>query len=126
MEIIDELMTKTHTFANISSELAQKAGQYTKKVEVPARYQQYACVFSEEASQWFPPSQPWDHAIGLKEGTPSAKYIPPLPPRKSPLKSGSKISSGKVTFKSRSPLMHPLSSSRKRMANYAWSKIIVS
>jgi hypothetical protein len=37
--------------ATISTELAQKAGQYTKKVEVPKWYQKYACVFSEAESQ---------------------------------------------------------------------------
>jgi len=37
--------------ATTSTELAIKAQQYTKKVEVPAEYQQFAKVFSEEESK---------------------------------------------------------------------------
>jgi hypothetical protein len=46
---------------------------------IPEPYQMYSRVFSEEASHKFPPSQPWDHAIELKPGTPTAlpgKLIP--------------------------------------------------
>ncbi len=42
------------------------------KIEVPEKYQQHAKVFSEEASQRFPPKRPWDHAIELKLETPDA------------------------------------------------------
>ena len=41
--------------ATTSTELAIKAQQYTKKVEVPAEYQQFAKVFSEEESKQYPP-----------------------------------------------------------------------
>ncbi len=37
--------------AMTSTELAIKAQQYTKKVEVPVEYQQFAKVFSEEESK---------------------------------------------------------------------------
>jgi len=37
---------------------------------VPEKYAQHAKVFSEEASQCFPPKRPWDHAIELKPKTP--------------------------------------------------------
>ncbi len=40
------------------------------KIDVPEKYVQHAKVFSEEASQCFPPKRPWDHAIKLKPETP--------------------------------------------------------
>ena len=36
MHIVEELEAEMSAFTNISTELAQKAGQYTKKVEIPA------------------------------------------------------------------------------------------
>ena len=41
------------------------------KIEVPEKYQQHTKVFSEEASQHFPPKRPWDHTIELKPETPN-------------------------------------------------------
>ena len=41
--------------ATTSTELAIQAQQYTKKVEVPAEYQQFTKVFSEQESKRFPP-----------------------------------------------------------------------
>jgi hypothetical protein len=38
---------------------------------IPAPYQQFTRVFSEDASHEFPPSQLWDHAIELKPNAPS-------------------------------------------------------
>ncbi len=55
--------------ATTSTELAIKAQQYTKKVEVPAEYQQFAKVFSEEESKRYPPKRAWDHAIEFKKDT---------------------------------------------------------
>ena len=69
--IVEELEQETSAFANISTKLAQKAGQYTKKVEVPQWYQKFTRIFSEEASQQFPPQWPWDHAIELKKDAPT-------------------------------------------------------
>ncbi len=61
-----------HIRAMTSTELAIKAQQYTKKVEVPAEYQQFAKVFSEEESKRYPPKQAWDHAIEFKKDAPEA------------------------------------------------------
>jgi len=58
--------------ATTSTELAIKAQQYTKKVEVPAEYQQFAKVFSEEESKRYPPKRAWDHAIKFKKDAPEA------------------------------------------------------
>jgi len=58
--------------ATTSTELAIKAQQYTKTVEVPAEYQQFAKVFSEQESKRFPPKQAWDHAIEFKKDAPDA------------------------------------------------------
>ncbi len=41
--------------ATTSTKLAIKAQQYTKKVEVPADYQHFHKVFSEEESKRYPP-----------------------------------------------------------------------
>jgi len=56
--------------ATTPTELAIKAQQYTKKVEVPAEYQQFAKVFSEEDSKQYPPKRAWDHAIEFKKDAP--------------------------------------------------------
>ena len=48
--IHEELAQESNAWVNISTELAQKAGQYTKKVEIPPHYQRFAKVFNEEAS----------------------------------------------------------------------------
>jgi len=58
--------------ATISTELAIKAQQHTKKVEVPTEYQQFAKVFSEEESKQYPPKRAWDHAIEFKKDAPEA------------------------------------------------------
>ena len=71
-QIVSELQQECSTGTNISTKLAQDAGQYTKEVPIPPEYQRHAKVFSETAAQRFPPSRPWDHAIELKEGAPKA------------------------------------------------------
>jgi len=58
--------------ATTSTELAIKAQQYTKKVEVPHEYQDFAKVFSEEESKRYPPKRAWDHAIEFKVDAPDA------------------------------------------------------
>ena len=50
IHIHKELAQESNAWANISTELAQKAGQYTKRVEIPPHYRQFAKVFDEEAS----------------------------------------------------------------------------
>jgi len=39
----------------MSTELAIKAQQYTKKAEVPTPYQRFSKIFSEEESKRYPP-----------------------------------------------------------------------
>lgn len=39
---------------------------------IPAKYQHYMKVFSEEESHRLPEHKPWDHTIKLKEGAPEA------------------------------------------------------
>ena len=69
--IIYEL-EETTTIRGIATELAIQAGEGKKKVEIPAVYNHFKRLFSEEASQRFPPSRPWDHAIELKMDAPDA------------------------------------------------------
>jgi len=69
---IRKLEGDCHAQATTSTELAIKAQQYTKKVEVPAEYQQFAKVFSEEESKRYPPKRAWDHAIEFKKDAPEA------------------------------------------------------
>ena len=54
-----------------STNLAIKAHDGQKKTTIPPEYQCFASVFSNEESQRFPPSRPWDHAIELKPDAPS-------------------------------------------------------
>ena len=44
----------------------------TMTTTLPVQYQKFAKVFSEEESNRFPPSRPWDHAIELKSDAPTA------------------------------------------------------
>ena len=79
--ILQELEEAT-TIRGIATELAIKAGEGEKKAEIPAAYDRFKWLFSEEASQRFPPSRPWDHAIKLKTDTPNAipcKVYPMMP-----------------------------------------------
>jgi len=69
---IQELENKHRIQATTSTELAIKAQQYTKKVEVPTEYQQFAKIFSEEESKRYPPKRAWDHAIEFKKDAPEA------------------------------------------------------
>src|SRR6266702_2747152 len=62
----------TQLAATTSTELAINAQQYTKKVEVPKVYQQFAKIFSEEESKRYPPKRAWDHAIEFKKDAPEA------------------------------------------------------
>ena len=55
-----------------STDLAIQARQHTKAVELLPQYREFTKVFSEEESFCFPPSQPQDHMIKFKKGTPDA------------------------------------------------------
>ena len=70
-KIIQQLETQS-CIKTTSTNLAIAAEQHTKKVEIPPQYQRFAKVFSEEESQRFPPSRPWDHMIEFKKDTPDA------------------------------------------------------
>ncbi len=72
-QIIAQTQTEiSQAWATTSTELTIKAQQYTKKVEVPKEYQQFAKVFSEEESKRYPPTRAWDHAIEFKKDAPEA------------------------------------------------------
>ena len=58
------------TIRGISTELDIQAKKQQEKTVVPVEYSSFNRLFSEEASQRFPPSCPWDHAIELKPNTP--------------------------------------------------------
>ena len=70
-EIVHQL-EETTTIRGIATKLAIQAGEGKKKVEIPAVYDRFKRLFSEEASHRFPPSRPWDHAIDLKPDAPDA------------------------------------------------------
>jgi hypothetical protein len=55
----------------IASKLAEQAIKLKPEVLLPTEYQQFAKVFSEKASERFPPSRPYDHAIDLKPDAPA-------------------------------------------------------
>jgi hypothetical protein len=60
------------TARGISTDLAVQAGTHQIATEIPKEYKEYSSVFNDEASQRFPPSREWDHAIELKPGAPDA------------------------------------------------------
>jgi hypothetical protein len=55
----------------VASKLAEAANKLKAEVTLPPEYQQFAKVFSEKASERFPPSRPYDHAIDLKPDAPA-------------------------------------------------------
>jgi hypothetical protein len=55
----------------IASKLAEQASKTKTEVLLPTEYQQFAKVFSEKASERFPPQRPYDHAIDLKPDAPA-------------------------------------------------------
>jgi hypothetical protein len=60
------------TIQGVSTDLAIQAGEQTKDAKIPKEYQEFTQLFSNEATDWFPPSREWDHAINLKPGAPDA------------------------------------------------------
>jgi hypothetical protein len=71
-QIVRELEGKYSSGRGMATQFAQEAQQYTQMVEIPPEYQRHARVFDEEASNRFPPSRSWDHAIKLKKDAPKA------------------------------------------------------
>jgi hypothetical protein len=55
----------------VASKLAEQAIKLKPEVTLPLKYQWFAKVFSEKASERFPPSRPYDHAIDLKPDAPA-------------------------------------------------------
>ena len=49
----------------MSTDLAMQAEAAKPKKTLPAEYAEYAQVFSKEATDHVPPSQPYDHTINL-------------------------------------------------------------
>ena len=68
--IVNEL-EQDCTIRGISTELDIQANKQQEKAKVPAEYSSFNRLFSEEASQRFPPKRPWDHAIELQPNTPN-------------------------------------------------------
>jgi hypothetical protein len=60
----------------ISTDLAIQAGEQQEATKIPEEYQDLAQVFDDKASQRFPPSREWDHAINLKPGAPDCHGFP--------------------------------------------------
>ena len=57
---------------NFAQEWARAAMKDTPiTIELPKQYECHKIVFSEEAAKRFPPSQPKDHTIVLKDGAPA-------------------------------------------------------
>jgi hypothetical protein len=110
----------------MATQFAQDAQQYTQVVEIPPEYCRHAKVFNEEASNRFPPSWSWDHAIKLKADAPKAincKIYPMTPTEDEALLKFLKDMQQEDTFDHQSPLMrHPSSLSERRMVNSDWSK----
>ena len=53
-----------------------------EEVTLPEKYQEYASEFSEEATNWLPPSWPFDHPIDLDESfIPKVGKVYPLTPK---------------------------------------------
>jgi hypothetical protein len=70
--IVQELEDKCSSGQGMATQFAQDTQQYTQTVEIPPEYQKHAKVFDKEASNRFPPSRSWDHAIELKADAPRA------------------------------------------------------
>jgi hypothetical protein len=65
-------MAEASTRQTMASKLAEQAIKLKPEVTLPPEYQRFAKVFSEKASERFPPSRPYDHAIDLKPGAPAS------------------------------------------------------
>jgi hypothetical protein len=65
------LHTSRRFATNNSIKLAEQEIKSKPEILLPTEYQQFAKVFSEKASERFPPSRPYDHAIELKPDAPA-------------------------------------------------------
>jgi hypothetical protein len=58
------------TIWGISTNLTIQAKEQQVDAEVPKEYHEFTRLFNKEATNHFPPSREWDHAINLKPGAP--------------------------------------------------------
>ena len=72
----DEIWLQTRVAkTTVAQQLAEAATDKKKRTWqeiVPERYHRHGKVFSEQASERFPDRHPWDHAIELKDNTPTS------------------------------------------------------
>ena len=112
----------------MSTELDIQANKQQEKASVPAEYSSFKPLFSEEASQRFPPSRPWDHAIELKQDTPDTvdcKVYPMAQHEDKALEEflDEQLAKGYIR-PSKSQYALPSSSSKRKMENYDQYKTI--
>jgi hypothetical protein len=67
--IVHQLESES-TIQGVSTDLAIQVGEQQNAAEIPKEYQEFAQVYNDEASQWFPPPREWDHTINLKPDAP--------------------------------------------------------
>lgn len=61
------ICAKTNPAMSIAQQQHQNEVPKTTKELVPEAYREFYSVFDEKASERFPPSRPWDHAIDFTE-----------------------------------------------------------
>ena len=68
------------TATNLAQQAVEKAGSKPEEI-IPSEYLRHQKIFSEQASQRFPPSREWDHAIDLLPNAPSSIHckVYPMP-----------------------------------------------
>jgi hypothetical protein len=69
--IVRQLETDCHV-RSVATDLAIEAGAEQQEAKLPEEYKEFTQLFSDEATDRFPPSREWDHAIDLKPGAPDA------------------------------------------------------
>jgi hypothetical protein len=69
--IVRQLKAECHV-RGVATDLAIQAGAEQTQAELLKEYQEFVRLFSDEATDRFPPSREWDHAIDLKPGAPDA------------------------------------------------------
>ena len=72
--MLREQLFKYHTPATIQAKMTHSTHLATQMKgpshdHIPSQFWKYATVFSEQAAQWLPQHQPWDHTIDLKLNT---------------------------------------------------------
>jgi hypothetical protein len=105
-----------------------QAGTHQIAAKIPEEYKEFSPVFDDEASQRFPPSREWDHAIELKQGAPDALDCKIYPMTREEDASLEKFLDKMVALgyiqPSKSPYMSPFFFVKRRTENYDWCKTI--